>query len=357
MKIAFFILLIIPVFSLPEQLKQGNAIAFIEGLFRGLQFERLAINVTNCENSINNAIKAFKEFIRIMKENPKTYDLLNSGTIALGIVPKITRFCISAPFEIREGIKKIFAIFNNSINAYLLAVLKNMALNPDILIHNVMQMLLNFQAKQYYPAGFSTGVLINFLLNVTKDIPPPPPIMLRSVPSINWDDVFHMLKEITNHAMTTFKYAKIVNETTFTNLNTSLVSIQSTVYNMILQFGHNETFEGILLGFDILGYFNKLWNGIYYTAIQLPEKLGNGTIIQYPSYFLHNLLLHASYIGMHVWNAVVDLSKKDYISGTRRIAIIVKKLLWFDEETLEEIKQKTTIEEIIESGTLIGIKY
>eukprot|EP00826_Nyctotherus_ovalis_P032083 TRINITY_DN2590_c0_g1_i16.p1 TRINITY_DN2590_c0_g1~~TRINITY_DN2590_c0_g1_i16.p1 ORF type:complete len:347 (+),score=52.37 TRINITY_DN2590_c0_g1_i16:166-1206(+) len=343
----FFILafLFLSAFALPTSPEFDNVVDFLKGLVEGLRFDHFTPNVTKCEDAIDNTIRAAKEVIQAHRENQTTYSFVNNLTMALGTVPKVTRFCMFTPDEVWNGIRNIFVVnFNSSIIAYSMAILKNILFNVDVVIYNYAQTVRNFDNGRFYPAGYSLGTLVNFVLNVTHSPPPPPPpTASQPSPSASWNGFFDTLKTFTLYTMTAFKYTKLVNETTFRNLNESVVAIEDKAHKMMLSFGENNTVEGRLLAIDMLEHANQLWNGLYFTNIQVNATLENNSVFQYPSYTKTNLILHSSYMIWSLREAVLDFTNGDFLGATRRLSIIARKALIFDEDTLEEIRSKTPL--------------
>lgn len=342
MKVFILAFLLLSVLAIPASPEFDNVVDFLKGLVEGLRFDHFTPNVTKCEDAIDNTIKAAKEVIQAHKENQTTYSFVNNLTLALGTVPKVARFCVFTPDEVWNGIRNIFIVnFNSSIIDYSIAILKNILFNVDVVIYNYVQATRNFDNGRFYPAGYSVGTLVNFVLNVThRPPPPPPPTVSRTSLSANWDGVFGVLKKATLYAMTAFKYTKLVNETTFRNLNESVVAIEDKAHKMMLRFGENNTVEGRLLAIDMLEYANQLWNGLYFTNTQVNATLENYSIFQHPSYAETNLILHSSYIIWTLREIVSDFMNGDFLGATRRLSIAARKALLLDEDTLEEIRSK-----------------
>ena len=348
MKVFIFSLLLLSIYALPS-FEQFAPIDFVKGLYRGLHLEGLTGNISGCETSINNTLKAYKDFIQALEKNQTVYELINKATIGLGIIPKVSRFCYSTPGGLWEGIKKIYNEYDSSFANYILAVMVNAIANPDVIIYNVMQAKRQLEFQQFYHAGFSIGTVTNFVLNVTKNKPPPPPPSTKPIQvesSIDWDNIFNKIRIITNYTLTCLKYSKIINDTTFRNLNNSLIQIESKAYNAFLKFKKKEWAEGILLTVDTLEYLNMLWKGLFFTFLQVPDSLSN-TIFKYPLYIGVHYILHSSYIGWTIWNAYKELMDGDGVTAAKKISILVNKALFFDDFTLEEIKLKTPVQELL----------
>ena len=197
---------------------------------------------------------------------------------------------------------------------------------------------------------------VNIIFNVTsnKPVPPPPPIdddtPLR-VANVNtdWNDIHNKFRTYFNYSMITLNYTRWINGTTMKNLNSSVMNIEMKVYTALTNLTdpqpHNIV-EAVLILVDSLEYVNALFNGLYYTIEQLPTKIFKDSIIEHISYAPMNFVLHMGYFGWDGYRLYNDIKSEKYLDMCRRAAIIFRKFMYYDDDTLDEIHNRVSVYEI-----------
>jgi hypothetical protein len=326
------------------QLPEAAPADFIEGFFNGLHLGRIAPNVEKCLSSSTVFIDGIIKFVHACKEHRGFYYLGNNFTYALKSVPGICRGCVDAPDDAWEKIQEIYMKpFNHSWLLYFRAVLLNIPYRLDEFVIHYRDIKKAFDEKKYYSAGFNIGELPNIIFNVTSPDPIPDPIdrprLLEEAPSFDWDAFHSNFRKYFNHTMTAIRGFKWINETTFLNLNESISHIELQIYKGIKELSkpNPNTKEGVFLLIDIVGYLNGLFNGAYFTIEQVSKTILRDTIFGHISHAWMNLVQHVGYFIYHGIKLHKAINSKNYFDITKRITIIIRRVLYFDPDVLDDI--------------------
>ena len=326
------------------QVLEIAATDFIEGFFEGLHLGEIHSSIGSCFTSSTKFIGGIVRFIHACQEDRDFYYLTNNFTYAIKTVPGICRGCIEMP---DEGWKKFIEIhvkpFNNSFTLYLGAVALNIPYRLDEFVIHYWDIKKAFAEKNYYGLGYNIGELPNILFNVTSPDPIPDPInhgrLLEDIPSFDWNKFHANFRKYFNHTMTVMRGFKWINETTFQNLNISISLIELQFYKGMVELTkpipNNK--EGILLLIEIIEHLNMLFNGGYFTIQQAKNTVLNDTIFHHFKYAWMNIVQHMGYFiyhGIKLYKAIVA---KDYFDISKRIGIIVRRILYFDPDVLDDI--------------------
>ena len=324
-----------------------DALDFMKGFGLGLHLEKLSPVIGMCINATRAANKAFVDAIAAYQEHQPFYDFVNNATIAIGKVSKVTRYCASTPSDVWRNLdEKYFKKFNYTWENYFHAVFLNLGYRMDEIAYSLLKAKSYFEAKDYPNAGYYLGNSVNIVVNVTSDkpVPPPPPSFniqaVELTVGTNWTDIHSKFLGAFNYTITTLNYTHWVNETTAHNLNHSIIGIELKAYTAIMCLTdpkHRDVLEAVLSIFDMLEYDNTLFNGIYYTVKQLPKAVIKNSIFEHIKYAPLNFFLH---LGFVIWDGskmITDIKTGNTKDMVRRIATIFRKIIYFDEDTLEEI--------------------
>ncbi len=329
---------------------------FIKGFGLGLHFERLSPTIEVCTGNIKAVVKAFSEAFQAFAEHQPFYGFMNNVTLAMGTVPRMSRSCVLVPGDVWKNLQeRYFKQFNYSWENYFHAVFLNLGFKMDEIVYNLLKAKSYLELHDFLNGGYFSGCTLNVIFNVTSDkpIPPPPPIEddtpMTTAVGTNWTDIHHKFREYYNYTMIAFNYTRWVNATTSKNLNSSVMNIEMKAYTALMLLNNpkeKNILEAVLTAIDILDYMNVLFNAIYFTVEQVPMNILKDSIIQHFSYAPVNSILHIGYVGWDSYKIVTDLKEGNYRDLSRRIAVIFRKLLYFDDDTLDEIFAKVPIADI-----------
>ncbi len=342
MKLGLLLLTALCSLALAQDQGMSEVGEFAKGFVSGLHFERLSPTIQLWCDYLSTAAKAFSEAMGAYNEHQPFYNFMNNVTLAFGTVPPVCRTTAKLPAAIMDSLEQTyFKKFNYSWEAYLYAAFLNLGFRMDEIIYNVLKVKSFFEQKDFLNSGYHCGTTINIMINVTsaRPVPPPPPVDddLPMRVNANWTDIHNNFRTYFNYSMITLNYTKWINATTANNLNSSVMDIEMKGYTAITLLNDANTMEGILTFIDVLSYVNTFFNGIYYTIQQLPVAMTKDTIFEHLAYAGLNQLLHVGYYAWNGWKLYGDFSAKEYDDVPRRIAIIFRRIIYFDEDTLDEI--------------------
>jgi len=356
MKVALTILLIIFVLSNAQEKSVVDAFDFIKGFGTGLHFERLSPTIEVCTHAISIASKAFSEAIHAYQEHQPFYNFMNNVTIAMGTSPRVCRKCVVVPSDVWRNLEEMyFKKFDYKWENYFHAVFLNLGYRMDEIIYNVLKAKSFIEVHDFLNAGYFSGTTVNIIFNVSTDkpIPPPPPIdddfANRLELGTNWTDIHQKFRTYYNYSMITLNYTKWINGTTSRNLNSSVMSIEMKGYTALMLL-YNPTpaniLEAVLTIIDSLEYLNALFNGLYFAIEQIPQKIFKDSIFEHIAYTPLNLVLHLGYFVWDGYRLYNDWKADKYLDMSRRVAILFRKFMYFDEDTLDEILNKVSMSDI-----------
>lgn len=355
MKIA--ILLFLSLIAISKCDVDENALTdYFAGFIVGLHIEKLTESVGNCIFSIDDTRLAIMEVIHAYREGQNFYNFVNVVTEGMKTISPLCRNCVVVPEDVTKYYKALLEEFKESWEVFFHAALLNLAYKTQDVATDIVKLTTYISQGDHYKTGYYSGDIINAIFNVTQKqpIPLPPPIMLPqrndddylvhtlpsqslTQPNINWDDFHKDFRMYFNYSMIYLNYTKWINATTFRNLNSSVTNIELSLYNA---FNAKDQREQVLTFIDITLYLNALFNGFYFTGLQLPKKITKNTVFQHPEYFGLNLLLHSGYFLYDGGKIAMDIKDKKYFDMVRRISIIVRKMFYLDDDILDEISRQ-----------------
>lgn len=322
-----------------------NAMDLVEGIFDGLHLGRIAPSIEKCLKSSTDLVKGLIDFAHACQEKRGTFYLVNNFTYALKSLPSSCRGCVDVPDEAWKRLEEIYMKpFNYSFSKYIKAVLLNVPYRLDELVIHYRDIKKAFEENDYYAAGYNIGEIPNIIFNVTKPDPIPDPVdeprFLEEVTAIDWNKVHKNFKAVLTHLLTFFHSTKLVNETTFNNVNESVMLSELHIYNAIMEFAKPNIKEGVLQLIDITGHLNQLVNGVYFSVKQVANKVLNDTIFAHKDYITLNLIQHSGYFIYNIYKVVLAFGAKNYFEVTKRFTIILRKIIYFDKDVLDDINTK-----------------
>jgi hypothetical protein len=287
--------------------------------------------------------------MQLYADHKPFYDFMNNFTFAIGTVTPVCRVCAKVPDAFMKAIEEQYFKKFKNLMEYLHAVFINLGFSMDEIIHLVLKIASHMGNGQYFESGNSAGGLVNLILNVTSDHPTPPDPPKEEDDKLfrknsNGEGIHDTFRAYFNYTMITLNYTKWVNTTTINNLNSSVLDIEMKWYTAILEFSKPNVMEGVLLLTDSLAFVNKLFNGLYFTTQQLPEKVFKDSIFEHITYAHRNLIQHLGYFIYHGKLLLDDWNSKQYLDMCRRIAVLARKVLYFDEDVLDDISTVLEIE-------------
>ena len=353
MKVLILLLLGLSAVSYCQMTEMLN---FTKGFVLGLHLEKLSPSFKDFYTALQRSIHSFDQAIHAYNEHQPFHNFMNNATIALGTVPSVARTAVRVPLDTWKEIKRVYIDVFKTWDAYLLAVLINMAFKADEIIYNVLKVRSCIVTdKNYTCGGYYSGNTVNMIFNVTSPKPMPPPYpdddSLMHFPhglgiTTNWTDIHLKFREYYNYTMISLNYTKWINATTATNLNSSVMNSELKIYNSFMSFSKGDIIEGILDIIDTLEYLNKFYNGVYYTIEQVPTKILKDTVFEYITFLPLNLLQHLGYFAWDGYKIYDDLQKHKYADMCRRIAIVARKFLYFDEDVLDDITHHVQLSDL-----------
>lgn len=361
------VLLLSAVFLARAEQDEIGVVDYGKGFVLGLHLEKLAPSLKHCANAMSNAVQAARDVINAFNEHQTFYNLMNNATKGLGTLSPLARQCVLVPNEVMKNLReKYFEKFEYSWEKYLHAVFLNLGYRMDEIVKNVLKIREYFDKGDYYNAGFYSGDTVNIVFNVTTQAPVPRPSPFSAneesteYPTIeeeehsllevrtNWTDLHEKFREYYNYSMIILNYTKWINGTTSKNLNSSVMNIEMNLYTSLMELQKPEPNiqEAILTLIDITLHVNALFNGIYFSIVQIPEKIFKDSVFQHIDYLPLNLLLHSGYFVYDGYRLYDDIVDKKYFDMCRRITIIIRKFLYFDEDVLDEINNGVSVEDM-----------
>lgn len=331
----------------------GDVYQFAVGFVVGLGMDRLTPAIHDCQEKITASSHAFQQAMQLYAEHKPFYDFMNNFTYAIGTVTPVCRVCSIVPEAFKKAIEEQYMKKFDSIWAYLHAVFINLGFSMDEIIYLVLKTATYMGEGKYYLSGESAGKVVNIVLNVTSDHPTPPDPPTKEDDELSnlkialGEGIHDTFRAYFNYTMITLNYTKWVNTTTINNLNSSVMDMEMKWHLAVTELSKPQpnVLEGFLLFTDSLQFVNKLFNGIWFTMQQAPERMFKDSIFQYITYAHQNLIQHLGYFLYHGKLLLDDMQNKQYLDMCRRLAIIFRKILYFDEDVLDDISTVLEIQQ------------
>ena len=366
MRILIPLIVLLLISSAKSEVDANEVTDFLEGFVNGIGVERLAPSIHKCVMSAGELKLAIKDVIHAINERQPFYNLVNNITWGLKTLSPFSRECADVPEDVRNHLKEdYFKKFHDKWELYTHAVSLNLGYRMDEVAGNVLKIRQFIEKKDFINVGYYSGDILNLVLNVTTPSPVPIPdptnepyIMkhsfvqpvtyeLEEVPT-DWKDIHTFFREYFNYTMIVFNYTKWVNVTTYNNLNSSVSNLELNLYLGLIEFTKDKPNirEAVLNLIDTTYYINGLFNGVYFSIKQVPEKMFKDTIFEHLDYWYMNLIQHAGYFLYDGYKLIEAIIQHNLLNVCRRATIIVRKIIYFDEDVIDEINNKVPVQDI-----------
>ena len=321
---------------------------FAKGMFLGSKLESLTPTDEACVTYTVELVEAMKAFVKNTHTVETTFEMLNELTSAFIYIPKAARSCVQVPMATWAALQKYFKTFGYSWASYFEAVALGCGYNADELALNYFNFTGCMAKGDILTAGYVIGDTLNLILNVTSkepvpltdddvDVvdPVPTPSPAELIPYREFHEEF---EKWVKYVCTTMLWTRLTNETTIVALNSSVYMIEYSVYHIIVNVKTGHIEEAILDAIDILGDLNNLLDGVVYLIEELPYNLIYDNIFDHISYAWENFAEHAGYYVFDALKIYWGVKDGDLLDVCRRIGDLVNKILLFDVDVMDDIK-------------------